>query len=156
MCSPACSRAVGEEGIPGELQRGCRRLLAATGRQQKTGSSTRAGGGQGQSWGAVSALSCPHPWDLRKGPVGRCAGSQGILGAALWSYPRCSPALTAPATWVCAPQLTAGHQPWALSVCPGQLMAPCSVEIILPFYFSAHFYPPALCNNQMLGLVLKS
>lgn len=38
------------------------------------------------------------------------------------------------------------------TVCPGQLMAPCSVEIILPFIFQ----PPALCNNQILGVVLKS
>lgn len=147
----ACSRAVGKEDIPWKLQRGCRRLLAATGRQQKIGSSTRAGSGQGQIWVCCFCFELPSSLGPQNGSCGKVCRVTGHPGSYTLELSKMLHS-TDTAARVCAPQLTAGRQPWALSVCPGQLMAPCSVEIILPFVFQ----PPALCNNQMLGVVLKS
>lgn len=62
---------------------------------------------------------------------------------------------------VCAPPCSPAHsRPSALGVtcvswpADGSILE-LTVEIILLFYFSVHFYPPVLCNNQMLGPALN-
>lgn len=86
-------------------------------------------------------------------------GSQGVLGAAPWSHPRCSPTLTP--LHGCLPLCAPASSRSALGIiyvswpAVGSILEP-TVEIILLLYFSVHFYPRALCNNQILGLVLKT
>lgn len=83
---------------------------------------------KGKVGGAAFALSYPPALGSPEGSCGKecCARGHrasweldsGAIQDVLQNWHRCV------GVWPCVPQLTADHQPWALSVCPGQLLAP--------------------------------
>lgn len=65
----ACSRAVGKDVI-WEIEKR-RRLMAASERQQQTGSSSQAGREQGWNWGCCFCSEFPQSLELQEGSCGK-------------------------------------------------------------------------------------
>lgn len=87
---------------------GCRLPL---GDSRTLAAAPELGGGEGRSWGCRFCCEPPHPWDPRKGPVGRCA-VRGITGHPGSCTLEPSKVVSSPdtAAWVCVPVLPSSQQ----------------------------------------------